>query len=89
MTDSETTSTEAILRLHTDDLVGIARRALKAGESLTVNGNELTVVTDIPSGHKIALGAFAKGDLERPAIDVTGGVDVAGVSLRVGARTPA
>jgi len=28
-------------------------------------------------------------DLERPAIDVTGGVDVAGVSLRVGARTPA
>ncbi len=27
--------------------------------------------------------------LERPAIDVTGGVDVAGVSLRVGARTPA
>ncbi len=30
-------------------------------------------------------------DLERPAFDVTGGVDVdvAGVSLRVGARTPA
>jgi len=27
--------------------------------------------------------------LERPAFDVTGGVDVAGVSLRVGARTPA
>jgi len=25
--------------------------------------------------------------LERPAIDVTGGVDVAGVALRVGART--
>ena len=31
----------------------------------------------------------AAHDLERPAIDVTGGVDVAGVSLRVGARTPA
>ncbi len=27
--------------------------------------------------------------LERPAIDVTGGADVAGVLLRVGARTPA
>ena len=72
MTDSETTSTEAILRLHTDDLVGIARRALKAGESLTVNGNELTVVTDIPSGHKIALGAFAKGDLVRKYGQVIG-----------------
>jgi len=31
----------------------------------------------------------ARAHLERPAIDVTGGVDVAGVSLRVGARTPA
>jgi len=28
-------------------------------------------------------------NLERPAFDVAGGVDVAGVSLRVGARTPA
>jgi hypothetical protein len=33
--------------------------------------------------------AILEDGLERPAIDVTGGVDVAGVSLRVGARTPA
>ncbi len=36
-----------------------------------------------------APGSDPLGLLERPAIDVTGGVDVAGVSLRVGARTPA
>jgi death-on-curing protein len=45
----------------------------------------------LPDGNKRAAWAslIMFLDLERPAIDVTGGVDVAGVSLRVGARTPA
>jgi len=38
---------------------------------------------------KVFLDRYGNNGLERPAIDVTGGADVAGVSLRVGARTPA
>ncbi|MGH3439835.1 MAG: UxaA family hydrolase [Sciscionella sp.] len=61
MTDSGTGAVEPILRLHADDMVGIARRELAAGEPLTIDGRGFTVATDVPYGHKVALVDIASG----------------------------
>jgi len=51
-----------LLRLHADDDVGVALRALRAGEEVTAaQGDAVTVAEDIPKGHKIALTALATG----------------------------
>lgn len=54
-----------LLVLHRDDNVAVALAPLAAGETLAVTGSPLctSIVArmDIPSGHKIALRALARG----------------------------
>ena len=51
----------AVLKLDPEDDVGVATRALRAGE--TFDG--LVVAEDIPPGHKVATRALAAGDIVR------------------------
>jgi len=45
----------AAVRIHPSDDVAVATRPLAAGETITVDGERLTVRTDVPAGHKLAL----------------------------------
>jgi len=45
----------AALRVHADDTVAVALHALAAGESIDVDGERMTLGSDVPPGHKIAL----------------------------------
>jgi altronate hydrolase len=47
------------IRVHRDDDVAIAVRTLAAGETVTVDGQPVTAVGEVPAGHKIALRDFA------------------------------
>jgi len=51
-----------LLRLHPDDPVAVARRALQAGEALPSGG---ATVAPIPRGHKVALVAIESGAVVR------------------------
>lgn len=51
----------AVFVLVPGDNVGIAGRAIAAGERLTVGDLELTAASTVPLGHKIALRAVAAG----------------------------
>lgn len=43
------------MKLHPDDSVAVARRAIAAGETFNVGGEVLTALDPVPAGHKIAL----------------------------------
>lgn len=43
------------IKIHSSDSVAVAIKPLKSGDTVTVNGEEITVINDIPSGHKLAL----------------------------------
>lgn len=66
-------SSPSVLRLHPDDDVAVAVRALTAGE--TVDG--VTATTDIPAGHKIALKPVPVGGQVRKYGQVIGAATVA------------
>ena len=52
-----------LLRLHPDDQVGVALRAMKAGEKVEVPGVPALQLSEaIPKGHKVALSSLANGD---------------------------
>ena len=51
-----------IIRVNTSDNVAVALVNLKAGEVISFEGEEITVVSDIKSKHKIALQKFESGD---------------------------
>ena len=51
----------AILKLDPEDDVGVATRALRAGEAL----DGVVVAEDIPAGHKVATRSLAVGDIVR------------------------
>lgn len=52
-----------LLIINEKDNVAVALRDVEAGETLALpGGGELTAVTDIPYGHKVALVALSKGD---------------------------
>jgi altronate hydrolase len=51
----------AVILLHPDDNVAIARIGLPAGQSIFVNAINLTTNTAIPAGHKVALRDLEKG----------------------------
>ncbi|MGH3495614.1 MAG: UxaA family hydrolase, partial [Sciscionella sp.] len=84
MTDSRKVAVAPVLRLHVDDMVGIARRELAAGERLAIDGHQITVATDVPYGHKIALVDIASGDpvkkygqiIGQATVDVAAGTHV-------------
>lgn len=49
------------VRVHENDHVAIAVEALEAGETLAIGELNITLLTDIPKGHKIALYDMAAG----------------------------
>lgn len=51
-----------VLKIHPNDSVAVAIEPLSKGEVVEVAGQKLTVVTDIPAGHKISLVDLKKGD---------------------------
>jgi altronate hydrolase len=63
----------ALLRLHPDDNVAVARIALAAGTELeSPDGGRLVATDDIPAGHKIATRAVAAGEVVRKYGQVIG-----------------
>lgn len=50
------------LKINPADNVAVAIVVLPAGEKINVEGNEVTLLEEIPAGHKFALVAFAEGD---------------------------
>jgi altronate hydrolase len=63
-----------LLRLHDDDPVAVARRAITAGERLAglSAGAGLSAATDVPAGHKVALRPIAAGEAVRKYGQVIG-----------------
>ena len=51
-----------LIRIHPQDNVAVALTDLKAGETLAVDGLELTAREDVARGHKIALQTIAQGE---------------------------
>jgi len=51
-----------LIKIHPDDNVAIALVDLKANQSLTFEGQDLTLKSDVQAKHKIALHDFSKGD---------------------------
>ena len=51
-----------LLRISENDNVAVALRALNAGAVVAVDGVELTLVSDVPAGHKVALCGIAKDE---------------------------
>jgi altronate hydrolase len=45
----------AAVRIHPSDDVAVATRPIAAGESIVVGGERITVLEEIPAGHKVAL----------------------------------
>lgn len=50
------------LQINPADNVAVAIVSLPAGETVTINGAEITLTEDIPAGHKFALKEFAEGE---------------------------
>ncbi|MBI1397328.1 MAG: hydrolase [Betaproteobacteria bacterium] len=61
MTDDAETDPR-VLVLAPDDNVAIAKRDLRAGESLTVMGHAVTLARAIPTGHKFAFKPVSKDE---------------------------
>lgn len=49
----------AYIKINPADNVVVAIDPMKAGEKITVDGQYITLLSDVPAGHKIALKAFA------------------------------
>ncbi|HWV57917.1 MAG TPA: altronate dehydratase family protein [Longimicrobiales bacterium] len=56
------TEAPTFIRIHPNDDVAVAVRALASGERLSVDGATLTIADDIPAGHKFALRPIAAGE---------------------------
>ncbi len=50
------------LKINPADNVAVAITPLKAGETIQIDGQEITLKTDIPAGHKVTLQDFNEGD---------------------------
>jgi len=50
------------LKINPADNVIVAIKPLKAGSTIVVDGEEITLKTDVPQGHKCALKDFAEGE---------------------------
>ena len=51
-----------VLKISPDDSVAVALTPLKAGDAIDVDGKAITLLDDIPAGHKVALNAMHKGE---------------------------
>lgn len=52
---------KTILRIHPSDLVAVALAPLSGGSVLEVDGQSVTLLEDIPQGHKFALAPISEG----------------------------
>ena len=59
------TALEPLLLLHPSDNVAVARRALQAGEILTVAGRTLQIVDAVPANHKVAINDIREREVIR------------------------
>ena len=50
------------LKINPADNVAVAISPLKAGETIQVDGKDITLKTDIPAGHKVTLKDFNEGE---------------------------
>ena len=50
------------IKIHNSDSVAVAVEPLKVGETVTVNGESITLLSDIPAGHKFALKDILEGE---------------------------
>ena len=50
------------IKIHTSDSVAVAIEPLKKGDIVTVENEEITLLNDIPAGHKFALFDIAEGE---------------------------
>lgn len=53
---------EKIIKIHPSDSVVVALSELKKGETVSVNGENITVTDDIQAGHKMAVSFIKKGE---------------------------
>lgn len=51
-----------LILLDPADSVAVCRRAVAAGERVRFDGGEVTVLDDVPQGHKVALRVHEVGD---------------------------
>jgi altronate hydrolase len=56
------TTRNAVILLHADDSVAIARVSLPAGQEIEVAGRSLRTLAAIPAGHKVAIRRLAAGE---------------------------
>lgn len=73
---------QTFLKIHPDDKVAVALKPLSAGDVLTVDGIEITLLEDIPQGHKFALCPLAENE---PVIKYGSPIGVAKEAIRPGA----
>ncbi len=65
------TAKNAVIHLHPKDNIAVARANLTAGQVIEVDGQSITLTTDVPMGHKVALRDIApKGRLIRYGQDI-------------------
>ncbi|HEY0074030.1 MAG TPA: UxaA family hydrolase [Abditibacteriaceae bacterium] len=55
-------SNSPLLQLSPQDNIFVARRGIRAGENLVINGQELAVETSIPLGFKVAARPIEAGE---------------------------
>ena len=65
MTTSTTNDDPRLLRLTAEDNIGAVTTTIEAGEVIVINGRPVTVARRIPTGHKIAVAAIARGEKVR------------------------
>ena len=51
-----------VLKISAGDSVAVALTALEAGKTLDVEGQQVTLITDVPAGHKFALKEIKAGE---------------------------
>ena len=53
---------QAFLRIHPDDKVAVALEPLSAHSEISMDGEEIVLLEDIPQGHKFALCDMGEGE---------------------------
>ena len=53
---------DQFIKINPEDSVAVALAIIPAGETINVDGNEVTATEEIPAGHKIALKDIAEGE---------------------------
>ncbi|MGN0250289.1 MAG: UxaA family hydrolase [Oliverpabstia sp.] len=73
---------QTFLKIHPDDKVAVALKPLSAGDVLTIDGKEITLLEDIPQGHKFALYPLA---INEPVIKYGSPIGLAKEAVKPGA----